>query len=127
MKKQAILVLAILGVVALSGAKSTKLIFTWKNPSYASASFKNILLLAMNGKASSRADFEDQMVTGTRRPGIQAVPSYLLMPRIEVSEKFVSFLEVAFLRGIGPENVSTICVDPKAKQELSKTNEVPNP
>jgi len=67
------------------------------------------------------------MVTGTRRPGIQAVPSYLLMPRIEVSEKFVSFLEVAFLRGIGPENVSTICVDPKAKQELSKTNEVPNP
>jgi hypothetical protein len=47
--------------------------------------------------------------------------------QIDVSEKFVGFLEVAFLRGIGPENVSTICVDPKAKQELSKTNEVPNP
>jgi hypothetical protein len=46
--------------------------------------------------------------------------------QIDVSEKFVGFLEVAFLRGIGPENVSTICVDPKAKQELSETNEVPH-
>ena len=83
MKKRAILVLAILGVVAVSGAKSTKLVVTWKNPSYAGGSFKNILVLAMNGKASSRADFEDQMVTEITRPGIQAVPSYSVMPRPE--------------------------------------------
>lgn len=83
MKKQAILVLAILTVVAASGAKSAKLVSTWKNPSYAGGSFKNILVLAMNGKASSRADFEDQMVTEITRPGIQAVPSYSVMPRPE--------------------------------------------
>jgi hypothetical protein len=83
LKKQAILVLAILGVVAVSGAKSTKLVCTWKNPRYAGGSFKNILVLAINAKASSRADFEDQMVTGITRPGIQAVPSYSVIPRPE--------------------------------------------
>jgi hypothetical protein len=76
LKKQAILVLAILGVVAVSGARSTKLVFTWKIPA---------LVLAMNGKASSRADFEDQMATGITRPGIQAIPSYSLMPRPEAT------------------------------------------
>jgi len=85
LKKQTILFLAILGVVAISAAKSTKLAFTWKNPNYTGGSFKNILVLAMNGKASSRADFEDQMVAGITRPGIQAVPSYSLLPRPEAT------------------------------------------
>lgn len=83
MKK--ILVLAILGLAGISAAKSTKLAFTWKNPNYAGGSFNNILVLAMNGKASSRADFEDQMVAGVTRPGIQAVPSYSLLPRPEAT------------------------------------------
>jgi hypothetical protein len=85
LRKPAIVVLAILGAVAISGAKSTKLAFTWKNPNYPGGSFKNILVLAMNGKASSRADFEDQMVAGLTRPGIQAVPSYSLLPRPEAT------------------------------------------
>lgn len=83
--KRAILVLAILGAVAFSSGKSTKLAFTWKNPDYSGGSFKNILVLAMNGRASSRADFEDQMVAGITRPGIQAVPSYSLLPRPEAT------------------------------------------
>ena len=85
MKKPAILILAILGVAAISGAKSTKLAFAWKNPNYSGGSFKNIFVLAMNGKASSRADLEDQMVAGITKPGIQAVPSYSLLPRPEAT------------------------------------------
>jgi hypothetical protein len=85
LKKLAILPLVVLGVVAISGAKSTKLAFTWKNPNFTGGSFKNILVLAMNGKASSRADFEDQLVAGITRPGIQAVPSYSLLPRPEAT------------------------------------------
>jgi hypothetical protein len=85
LKKPAILVLAVFGVVAILGPKSTKFAFTWINPSYAGGSFKNILVLAMNGKASSRADFEDQMVAGITRPGVQVVPSYSLLPRPEAT------------------------------------------
>jgi hypothetical protein len=85
LKKPATLLLAILSVAAIANSKSTKLAFSWKNPNFAGGSFKNILVLAMNGKASSRADFEDQMVAGLTRPGIQAVPSYSLLPRPEAT------------------------------------------
>ncbi|HUO33551.1 MAG TPA: hypothetical protein VMU43_01025 [Candidatus Acidoferrum sp.] len=83
LEKQCALFLAILAAVMVSGAKSTKLAFTWKNPNYAGPSFKNVLVLAMNGRASSRADFEDRLVAAIARPGIQAVPSYSLLPRPE--------------------------------------------
>jgi hypothetical protein len=97
-RKQPFLVLAILAVAAISAAKSTKLAFTWKNPNYTSGSFKNILVLAMNGKASNRADFEDQMVAGISGPGIQAVPSYSLLPRPEATP-----IDMNDLRGVVQE------------------------
>jgi hypothetical protein len=62
-------------------ADSSKLAFTWKNPNYAGGSFKNILVIAMNGRASARADFEDRVVKEFARPGVTIVPSYSLMPR----------------------------------------------
>jgi hypothetical protein len=80
-KKLSIVALLILGVVASSSA--TKLVYAWKNPQYSGGSFKNILVLAMNGKASSRADFEDRMVAAITKPGLVAVPSYSLLPRPE--------------------------------------------
>jgi hypothetical protein len=83
LKKSLILALAVLALVATSSAKSTKLTFTWKNPRYAGGAFKNILVLAMNGQASGRAEFEDQMVGAIAKPGVQAVPSYSLLPRPE--------------------------------------------
>ncbi len=39
----------------------------------------------MNGRAEGRADFEDQMAQQLARPGIQAVPSYTLLPRPEAT------------------------------------------
>jgi len=83
MKKCAILLVSLLSVVALSSAKSSRLAFAWKNPQYSGGSFKNILVLAMNGQASGRAEFEDRMVAEITRPGVQAVPSYSLLPRPE--------------------------------------------
>lgn len=81
MKKLSIVALLILGVVA--SASATKLVYAWKNPQYSGGSFKNILVLAMNGKASGRADFEDRMVAAITKPGLVAVPSYSLLPRPE--------------------------------------------
>jgi hypothetical protein len=83
LRKLAILILLVLGAVAISSAKSTKLVYSWRNPQFSGGSFKNVLVLAMNGKASSRADFEDRMVAAIARPGVQAVPSYSLLPRPE--------------------------------------------
>lgn len=62
-------------------AGSSKLVFSWKNANYTGNGFKNVLVLAMNGRAGARADFEDRMVKEITRPGVTVVPSYSLMPR----------------------------------------------
>lgn len=81
LEKIALLLLALLAAALVVNARSTKLVFTWKNANYTGTGFKNILVLAMNGQAEGRADFEDRMVKELVRPGVTAVPSYSLMPR----------------------------------------------
>jgi len=75
-----------LGVLAVAAAMAgaayaSKVVFQWKNAKYTGGSFKNVLVLAMNGKAEARADFEDRMVKEMTRPGLTVVQSYTLMPR----------------------------------------------
>ncbi len=81
MRRLAVLILAVLAGLTVLDAKSTKLVFTWMNPNYSGEHFKNILVLGINGKVENRAEFEDQLSAGITRPGIQAIPSYSLIPR----------------------------------------------
>ena len=81
MRKHAILILAIFAALTSVCAKSTKFLFTWTNPNYSGAHFANILVLGINGKVENRAEFEDQLSAAIARPGIQAIPSYSLLPR----------------------------------------------
>jgi hypothetical protein len=81
MKRRALVILAITAGLALTGSKSTKLVFTWLNPNQQGNHFKNIMVLGINGRASIRAEFEDQLCAGIARPGIQCSPSYSLIPR----------------------------------------------
>jgi hypothetical protein len=68
--------------VVLLGAGSPKLELSWRNPDYTStAGFKNIMVLALNGKAANRAQFEDDLVAAISRPTIQASPSYSFIAR----------------------------------------------
>ena len=44
-----------------------KLEISWKNPGYSGGQFKKILVLALNGKATNRMEFEDQLVAAITR------------------------------------------------------------
>ena len=57
------------------------MLLSWRNPNYSGGHFKNILVLAMNGKAENRAEFEDELVAAIARPGIQATQSYVFLAR----------------------------------------------
>ncbi|MGA9570297.1 MAG: hypothetical protein WBS17_09430 [Candidatus Acidiferrales bacterium] len=81
MRKCAILMLAVLAGLTFASGKSTKFVFTWMNPSYSGTHFHTILVLGINGKVENRAEFEDQLSAAIARPGIQAIPSYSLLPR----------------------------------------------
>jgi hypothetical protein len=58
-----------------------KLELSWKNPNYNGGKFKNILVLALNGKAANRAEFEDELVAAIARSSAPASPSYEFIPR----------------------------------------------
>jgi hypothetical protein len=76
------LFLIILAGAALMDASSPKLELSWRNPDYTGVtSFKNIMVLALNGKVGSRAQFEDEMVAAIAKTGVQAQPSYAYLPR----------------------------------------------
>jgi hypothetical protein len=79
-KHPVLLVLALAGF-AVWCAGSIKLPVTWKNPNYTGGSFQNILVLALNGRAEGRADFEDALVEAISRPREKATPSYQYLPR----------------------------------------------
>lgn len=81
MRKLSALLLAALAGIASGGGASPKLALSWKNPNYTGATPQNILVLAINGQAANRADFEDDLAAALTRPGQAAAPSYAFLPR----------------------------------------------
>jgi hypothetical protein len=76
-----IVLLAVLGCAAVMAVAGPKLALSWKNSNYTGGPFKNILVLALNGKASNRAEFEDQLVAAIERPDNKVYPSYEFIAR----------------------------------------------
>lgn len=82
MGRRLLLIAAALAIPAILAASSPKLLLSWKNPDYSGTThFNNILVLALNGKAENRAEFEDELVAAIARPGVQATQSYVFLPR----------------------------------------------
>jgi hypothetical protein len=81
MNKYLRLMLVVLAGFSMAGFGSTKLAFSWRNPNAPSGPFKNIMVLALNGQAANRAQFEDVLTAAIAKSGMQAVQSYSLIPR----------------------------------------------
>jgi hypothetical protein len=81
LRKKSALVVAALAVFALLAVAGPKLEMSWKNPAYSDVAFKKILVLALNGKAANRMEFEDQLVAAISQPGAKAYPSYEFIMR----------------------------------------------
>jgi hypothetical protein len=81
LRKHCVLFAAVLLAVAALPADSPKLEFSWRNPAYTGGTFKNIMVLALNGKAENRAEFEDELVAALTAPGQSATQSYQFVPR----------------------------------------------
>jgi len=79
-RKSALLIAALAGPALFAGG-SPKVEYSWKNPQYRGGTFKNMLVLALNGKAENRAEFEDELVAAISRPGGLASQSYQFLPR----------------------------------------------
>jgi hypothetical protein len=81
LKKYWLLPVAGLVIPVLLAASSPKMLLSWKNPNYSGQHLMNVLVLALNGKAENRAEFEDELAAAMTRPGLQATQSYVFLAR----------------------------------------------
>jgi hypothetical protein len=114
----------ILSGVALCAVASPKLELklelSWKNPTYTGGTFKNILVLALNGKAANRAEFEDELVAAISRPTSKAAPSYEFMPRPDATP-----IDMKDLRELVKEQKFDAIVVARLTKRDTKTTYVP--
>jgi hypothetical protein len=70
--------IGMLFIMLVFGACSatTPIVSEWRNPAYASGSFRRIMVGALGGDTSVRRNFEDEFVAQLRAAGIDALPSY---------------------------------------------------
>jgi len=64
----------------VAGCASTKIVNQWTEPDYIARPFKKIVVLGISKETTLRRSFEDEFVAQLRSNGIEAVPSYQLMP-----------------------------------------------
>ena len=94
LRKPSVLLLATLASLTFVSGGSPKMELSFKNPNYAGGTLKNILVLALNGKVTSRAEFEDELVAAITRPGVTAVQSYVFLPRPDATPISMNDLKV---------------------------------
>jgi hypothetical protein len=118
--KKPLLLVTILAILASFAVASPKLELSWKNPTFAGGTFKNILVLALNGKAVNRAEFEDELVAAISRPGGKAAPSYEFMPRPDATP-----IDMKDLRALVKEQKFDGIVVARLTKRETKTTYVP--
>ena len=75
-----ILTMLIAVQVVAGCATTTPIVSEWRNPAYSSASFRRIVVGSLGGDTSIRRNFEDEFVAQLRAAGIDALPSYRVIP-----------------------------------------------
>jgi hypothetical protein len=65
---------------ALCGCATTELTNTWKDPQYHGGPVKKIMVVGISNQASVRRTFEDTFAETLKANGVEAVPSYTVVP-----------------------------------------------
>jgi hypothetical protein len=119
-RKTSVMLIAALAATALVAGGSPKVEFSWKNTNYTGGTFKNILVLALNGKVENRAEFEDELVAAITRPGGMAAQSYQFLPRPEATP-----IDMKDLRAVVREQRFDAIVAARLTKRVEKTTYVP--
>jgi hypothetical protein len=120
LRKQSLLVVAILAIPVYLAASSPKIQVSWRNPNYSGGRFTNILVLALNGKSEGRLEFEDLLVAAISRPGIQATQSYVFLSRPDSTP-----IDIGDLKAVIREHKFDAIVVARLTKRETKTTHVP--
>jgi hypothetical protein len=92
--RQMLVGMCLMFVVVPGVGKSSKLVMSWKNPTYVrSQPFSRVLALGLSDKAKIRADFEDELAAQLAETGLEAVPGHTILLRPEDSHLDLGYLK----------------------------------
>jgi hypothetical protein len=84
----------VLLMAALASGNSSKLVMSWKNPSYAGGKkFQRVLALGLSDQTEIRADFEDALATQLAAPGVATIPGNTILLRPEGAEIDLDYIK----------------------------------
>jgi hypothetical protein len=82
MNRKVLALVIVLAAAVLLFGKSSKLLVSWKNPSYsAEKKFHRVLALGLGNKPEVRADFEDTLAAQLGSQGYEAIPGNTILLR----------------------------------------------
>jgi hypothetical protein len=99
---------------ACSTTTNTPIVTEWRNPAYAPAPFKRIIVGGPSGNISLRRNFEDEFVTQLRAMGVDALASYKYIPEDQEMDE-------AKLRHAAQEARADAILFPRSVQTEQKT------
>lgn len=65
----------------LASCASTSLVKVWQDPNYSGGPFKRILVIGVSEDSGNRQAFENIFVTELKKRGVEAIPSYTVLPQ----------------------------------------------
>jgi hypothetical protein len=91
--RKMLVVAIVLAAATLVVGKSSKLITSWRNPSYAPAKkFHRVLAMGFSNKMEVRADFEDALAAELTSKGLEAVAGNTILLRPPGSKLDLNYL-----------------------------------
>ncbi len=94
MSRKALIVVIVLAAAALLFGKSSKLLVSWRNPSYhAEKKFHRVLALGLSNKGDVRADFEDALAAELTSQGYEAIPGNTILLRPSGTKLDLNYLK----------------------------------
>ncbi len=94
--------LLVVAAATLGGCASTSLVSQWKSPEFSGPPLKKVLVVGVSNQPGPRRIFEDEFAAALKAAGVDAVPSYTVIPQDGQVEQAV--LEKA-VRDVGAEGV----------------------
>jgi hypothetical protein len=68
-------------LLLLAGCASTSITDTWRDPGYSGGPFKRVMVLGVFQQPTARRTFEDIFAAKLRAAGVDAIPSYQVLPQ----------------------------------------------
>jgi hypothetical protein len=93
-KRKLLASVVIVAIAILAFGESSKLIVSWRNPSYSSEKgFNRVLALGLSSKTQVRVDFEDELASQLTSLGLDATPGYSILLRPPGTQLDLTYLK----------------------------------